>query len=64
MASRLTSRKLWVTLIHAAVVALNEILGLGLDAESILSLTAGAVAYVASQGFVDTMEKKHEGDTE
>lgn len=51
MLAKLKSRKLWVAVITAAVVALAE--QLGLDPDQVTSLLTVAVAYIAGQGFAD-----------
>jgi hypothetical protein len=46
---KLTSRKLWVTVLAGALVTLSEHLGLELDPEQIYGLVALAVGYAATQ---------------
>lgn len=45
------SRKLWVAVISAALVALGE--GIGLDANTVLLITGIASSYILGQGIAD-----------
>jgi uncharacterized membrane protein (DUF441 family) len=60
MLDRLKSRKLWVTVFSSALVALVKGLGIEVSDEQIASVTAIVVAYVASQGYVDSKAAKAE----
>ncbi|MCU9930987.1 hypothetical protein OFL77_27015, partial [Escherichia coli] len=51
MLEKLKSRKLWVTVVTAAVVALSN--QLGIDAELTTKLVGLAAAYVLGQGLAD-----------
>lgn len=53
---KLLSRKLAVTLLTAAIVAVNKALGLGLSEEEVLALVGLAVSYLVAQGWVDGRE--------
>ena len=48
---RLKSRKLWVSLVTAAVVVLAETLGL--KDEQLKEIVAIAIGYLVTQGYVD-----------
>lgn len=51
--SQLRSRKLWMSLVTAALVVANRGLGLNLPEESVLAVAGIAVSYVLGQGAVD-----------
>jgi hypothetical protein len=51
MINKLKSRKLWVTVITAALLALGQ--GLGVDPELMEKLVTMAVTYVGAQSLVD-----------
>jgi len=55
MMTKLKSRKLWVTVITAAVLAFSQ--QLGLDPELTTKLVALAASYLLGQGVVDAVEK-------
>jgi uncharacterized membrane protein len=57
---KLKSRKLWVTVLYAIFVFVNEFFGIGLDDADLTRFAAVVVGYVLSQGMVDSMltEKK------
>jgi len=50
---KLKSRKLWATLAAYVVVALNDVLEIGLDKETIYSLVAIVSGYNVGQGIAD-----------
>lgn len=52
MIEKLKSRKLWVAVLSAAILALGQ--GIGLEAELLNKLVSLAMTYLAAQGVVDT----------
>lgn len=50
---KLKSRKLWITIVTAILIAFNDALGVGLDEETITQLVAVVGAYVLGQSAVD-----------
>lgn len=57
MPERLKSRKLWVALITAVVIFLNDVFEFGLDEATITALVTTAVGYVLGQGAVDAFDR-------
>lgn len=53
---KLLSRKLAVTILTVAIVALNKAFGLSLSEEEVLALVGLAVSYLVAQGWVDGRE--------
>lgn len=51
--NKLASRKLWVAVITAVCVTLNQQLGLGLDDTTVVSAVGVAIAYILGQAHVD-----------
>ena len=54
---RLRSRKLWIALIGALTLVLADGLGLNLEAETIGGVAAIVLAYLGSQGWVDSRRR-------
>lgn len=50
---KLKSRKLWVAVITAVLVALNDQLELGFQTDTITSFVAIAIGYIVGQGYAD-----------
>lgn len=50
---RFKSRKFWLTVATALLLACNQRLGLGLDEDTVLGIAGLVVAYLAAQGWVD-----------
>lgn len=57
MSEKLKSRKLWVALITAVVIFLNDVFEFGLDEVTITALVTTAVGYVLGQGAVDALDR-------
>ena len=51
---KLKSRKLWMAVVGAVLLVLNEGLDLGINPEAILAVAGIIIAYVLGQGAVDT----------
>jgi hypothetical protein len=51
--SKFASRKFWIVIATALIVALNKELGFGLSEDAILSLVGVASAYLVGQGVAD-----------
>ncbi len=47
------SRKLWMAIVAAVIVVLNDGLGLGLPTDAIMTVAAIAISYILGQGAVD-----------
>ena len=54
MAGKLKSRKLWMAIVSALLVVLNEGLGLGIDSETVLAFAGIVASYILGQSAVDT----------
>jgi len=50
---KLKSRKLWVAIVSALLIVLNQGLGLNIPADSVLSLAGVIMAYIFGQAYVD-----------
>ncbi len=50
---KLKSRKLWLAVVAAVLVVLNEGLGWGIDSEAVLGFAGIIIAYLLGQGYVD-----------
>ncbi len=50
---RLKSRKLWVTIIAAALVTLGDQFGIVLETESLIAVATMVIAYITGQAVVD-----------
>ena len=55
---RLKSRKLWMAVAGAALVVLNEGLGLNIPEDAVLALAGIIIAYILGQGVVDAQRAK------
>jgi uncharacterized membrane protein len=55
---KLKSRKLWVSIVSAILVVLNDGLGLNIDNETVMQFTILIVGYVFTQGVVDAVQEK------
>lgn len=60
MKKKLTSRKLWMSIVSAALVIANEGFDLGISNESVMAFAAIVMSFIFSQGYVDAKEKKVE----
>ena len=58
MFEKLKSRKLWATIASYLVIALNDVLEVGIEKETIFSLVALITGYNAAQGYVDAQKPK------
>ncbi len=59
---KLKSRKLWVSVIAAALVVISETLDLPIEEESLLAFAAIVVAYVTGQAVIDRQKAKTSTD--
>jgi len=50
---KLRSRKLWVAIITALAVFLNEVFGIEIDAENLLMVVLPIVAYILGESWID-----------
>ena len=64
MMNKLKSRKLWVSVIAAVLVAVGDELGLPIEEETLLAFAAIIVAYVTGQSIVDGQKAKLNRHTE
>lgn len=55
---KLKSRKLWVAIITAVLVALNDQLQLGFTQDSLISFVTIAVGYILGQSHVDAKKEQ------
>ena len=53
---RLKSRKLWITVITAAIIAFGDEFGIELDMEELIALGGIVLAYLGVQGTADVKE--------
>lgn len=61
MLDKLKSRKFWVAIATALLVALNDQLGLGMSDAQLQDLVMTAAAYLVGQGYVDGQQEKATG---
>ena len=61
---KLKSRKLWVSIVSAILVVLNDGLGLNIDNETVMQFTILIVGYVFTQGIVDAVQGNKEKTVE
>ena len=62
LSARLTSRKLWLTVLSSFLVAFGDQFGIALDQEQIMALAAMVVAYVTGESVIDRQRAKAEVD--
>lgn len=58
--NKLKRRKLWMAVVSAILVVLNEGLGLGVDGETVLAFAGIVMSYIFGQAYVDGKTKKEE----
>lgn len=58
MNKKLTSRKLWMALIPAVLIFVENLLGVELDKEYIVAQLAPFIAYILGESYVDANNKK------
>lgn len=55
--NRLTSRKLWLAIVAALVVFLNEYLGWDLEMEKVWTIVGALLTFVVAEGARDTVRE-------
>jgi len=56
--SKLKSRKFWMAIVAAAVLVLNDGLGMHLDKETIMTLAGVVISYILGQSYVDANKEE------
>ena len=57
---RLKSRKLWMAIVSAVLIILNEGLGWNIPSETVMSFTAVVLGYLLGQSYVDGHQDHYE----